>query len=91
MQALKDWLYNKIFKVYRGNPERKKYRKYKIYVKGRKSCIKFKGRYLRDIESDNWHYYEDHKGILWHFRKENIQGVHGDDMQSVMDNKAEKG
>lgn len=31
------------------------------------------GRYRRDLEKDNWHYYEDHsEGALIHFRKEHM-------------------
>ncbi len=69
------------------NQPKKGYQRYKILLKNRFFAIRFKGRYRRDLEANNWHYYEDDKGLIWHFRKENIQGVYGDTPESVLENK----
>jgi len=31
--------------------------------------IEFEGKYRRDLETKNWHYYEKDDGKLMHFRK----------------------
>ncbi len=36
--------------------------------------FRFTGKYRRDLEKKNWHYYETKHGIL-HFRKENMVAV----------------
>ena len=36
------------------------------------STIEFTGKYRRDLEKPNWHYYEDEDGDLHHFRKEHM-------------------
>ena len=37
----------------------------------------------RDLETDNWHYYEKDDGTIVHFRKEHIIAVIGDAAESV--------
>ena len=58
--------------------------KHEIYIKGREKPFTFVGKYRRDLETDNWHYYEDSYGILFHFRKEYIVAVFGDTDESVL-------
>ena len=60
---------------------------YEIYTKGREKPFIFVGKYRRDLETDNWHYYEDQYGILFHFRKEHIVAVFGDTAKSVLANR----
>lgn len=67
-----------------------KYTNYKIWLKGRFFPIRIKGRYRRDLQTDNWHYYEDYKGIVWHFRKENIDGVKGDTVKHILKDREEQ-
>ena len=40
------------------------------------------GRYRRDLEKPNWHYYETNKGDILHFRKEHIVAVLEDENES---------
>jgi hypothetical protein len=40
--------------------------------------IVFKGKYRKDLETPNWHYYEREDGIILHFRKEYMIAVIGD-------------
>ena len=34
--------------------------------------VTFRGRYRKDLETPNWHYYKTVDGVLIHFRKEHI-------------------
>jgi hypothetical protein len=34
--------------------------------------IEFEGKYRRDLEAVNWHYYERIDGTILHFRKEHM-------------------
>lgn len=63
---------------------------YKIYVVSRKHPITFIGVYRRDLETNNWHYYEDDKGFVYHFRKEHIVCVYGDKAENIINNKERK-
>ena len=38
-------------------------------------AFKFEGRYMREREKSNWHYYERVDGRIYHFRKEHIVSV----------------
>lgn len=38
-------------------------------------CLHFVGKYRPDLENDDWHCYEDEKGIIIHFYKSNIMYV----------------
>lgn len=49
-----------------------------IYLKSGK-LIMFVGKYRRDLEKTNWHYYETEDGRMWHFRKKNMEAVCEDD------------
>ena len=49
--------------------------------------IEFWGRYRRDLETDNWHYYEKDDGIVMHFRKERLEFVDGDTVESIKENR----
>ena len=37
--------------------------------------VDFKGRYRRDLEKGNWHYYETTDKKIYHFRKEHMMCV----------------
>ncbi|MBU0792133.1 MAG: hypothetical protein KKC55_16935 [Gammaproteobacteria bacterium] len=37
--------------------------------------FKFKGKYLREMETEKWHYYEDDQGNIIHFPKDNFAAV----------------
>jgi hypothetical protein len=39
--------------------------------------VNFNGKYRRDLETKNWHYYEDDTGKLLHFKKEYMVVVIG--------------
>ena len=60
---------------------------HEIYIIGREKPFIFVGKYRRDLETDNWHYYEDQYGILLHFRKEHIAAVFGDTAKSAIKNR----
>ena len=44
--------------------------------------VTFIGRYRRDLEKPNWHYYETDKGDLLHFRKDFMVAVLEDEKES---------
>lgn len=44
--------------------------------------VAFIGRYRRDLEKPNWHYYETDKSDILHFRKEHIVAVLEDENES---------
>ena len=44
--------------------------------------VSFIGRYRRDLEKPNWHYYETEKGDILHFRKEHLVAVLEDEKES---------
>lgn len=52
--------------------------------------IEFMGWYRRDLEANNWHYYEKANGDVIHFRKNHIVYVDGDNVESIAENKVEK-
>jgi len=37
--------------------------------------ICFKGKYRRDLEAPNWHYYETEDGNIFHFKKSHMVAV----------------
>ena len=37
--------------------------------------VTFIGKYRRDLEKPNWHYYEDKTGNIQHFRKDQMIAV----------------
>lgn len=45
---------------------------YNYIVKTTKGEVTFRGRYRKDLETPNWHYYETSAGGMIHFRKEHI-------------------
>lgn len=49
--------------------------------------ITFIGKYRRDLETDNWHYYEKQEGTIIHLRKEHIIYVSGDTADNIIANK----
>lgn len=55
---------------------------YQVDVSNGKTII-FTGKYRRDLETNNWHYYEKKDGIIIHFRKEHIIYVEGDTDKSI--------
>ena len=50
------------------------------------NIVTFFGKYIRDLETSNWHYYEKEDGEVIHFRKEHIVYVNGGTVQEIMDN-----
>ena len=34
--------------------------------------VLFSGKYRRDLERPNWHYYETKKGDIYHFKKDQM-------------------
>lgn len=81
------WFTNRITDFFIVRWPGKDFRKYKIILKGRFFAIRLIGKYRRDLETSNWHYYEDYCGRIWHFRKENIAGVFGDSAETVLKNR----
>ena len=54
----------------------KKYKNITVILNNSPSiAIKFVGFYRRDLEATNWHYYEDERGNIQHFRKEFMVAV----------------
>lgn len=51
--------------------------------------VEFTGKYRRDLETNNWHYYEKEDGVVIHFRKEHIVWVDGDSVEEIMRNRKE--
>lgn len=37
--------------------------------------VAFRGKHRKDLEKPNWHYYENHRGEIHHFRKEHMVAV----------------
>jgi len=60
---------------------------YKIFTTISKEPFVFVGKYRRDLETGNWHYYEMKNGEICHFRKEHMIAVFGDTAESVKDNR----
>lgn len=50
-------------------------RKYQIYVCHSEDSFIFIGKYRRDLETSNWHYFETQSGEIFHFRKENMVAI----------------
>ena len=61
---------------------------YEIYTIVRKDPFYFVGRYRRDLETNNWHYYEKDDGTIMHFRKEHMVAVFGDTAESIQANQS---
>lgn len=55
---------------------------YEIHLTTGKSIV-FTGRYRRDLETTNWHYYEKADGSIIHFRKEHIVYVEEDTIEDI--------
>jgi phage pi2 protein 07 len=45
------------------------------------TAVSFNGKHRPDLEKNNWHYYEDEYGDIWHFRKEHMVFVHEEDIE----------
>lgn len=63
--------------------------RYNYTVKTINGKVTFRGRYRRDLETPNWHYYETVDGGVIHFRKEHIVYIQGGIVQEILDNKKE--
>lgn len=55
----------------------------KIEIQTITSVIKFTGKYLRDREKQNWHYYETNEGTIIHLRKDHMVYVIEREVTSV--------
>jgi len=53
----------------------------KVFVKGSEVPFHFDGRFLRESEKPNWHYYRSVSGWLYHFRKDHIVAVVSKNME----------
>ncbi|HCY85360.1 MAG TPA: hypothetical protein DHV36_09530 [Desulfobacteraceae bacterium] len=62
------------------NPDMKEYQ---IYTTIDENPFCFVGKYRRDLETSNWHYYEKESGEICHFRKDHMVAVFGDDAESI--------
>ncbi len=51
------------------------------------STFEFTGKYRRDLETANWHYYETECGKVYHFRKTHIIAVFGDSVEDIIKNR----
>jgi malate/lactate dehydrogenase len=51
----------------------KDYKKFTIVCKN--CLIKFEGLYRRDLEKENWHYFETNSGDITHIRKSAMVAV----------------
>ena len=56
---------------------------YQIFTTISEDPFVFVGKYRRDLETGNWHYYEKENGEICHFRKEHMVAVFGDTAESV--------
>lgn len=62
---------------------------YQIFTTISESPFVFVGKYRRDLETNNWHYYEKENGEICHFRKEHMVAVSGDTAESIKAGKAD--
>lgn len=54
------------------------YKHYQIWTTneaGEGTPFKFMGVHRKDLETENWHYYETDHGVLFHFRKQYMVAV----------------
>lgn len=51
---------------------------------------RFIGKYRRDLETSNWHYWEKNTGVVIHFRKEHIVYVEGMPIKEMEKQRIEK-
>ena len=66
--------------------ESEKYCRYEIVTVGN-MVHKFCGRYLRELETKNWHYYETDSGEVFHLRKDSIVAVKGGTVEEILSNR----
>lgn len=64
----------------------KNYAKYKISIVGH-APLEFIGRYVRELETNNWHYYERDDGIVIHIKKDGSMIVTGDTIENIKANR----
>ena len=62
--------------------ERTDMNEYQIFTTNSEDPFCFVGKYRRDLETGNWHYYEKENGEICHFRKEHMVAVFGDTAKS---------
>ena len=69
------WLNINDYKIvkYKQNESQKPFKTMRIVTTV--GVVAFIGRYRRDLEAANWHYYETNKGDILHFRKEHLIAV----------------
>jgi hypothetical protein len=60
----------------------KKMKNFFVYLKNMEHPLDFKGKYLSQKETKNWHYYIDEDKNIYHFRKENITCIVESDIES---------
>ena len=76
------WLNINDYKIvkYKQNESQKPFKTMRIVTTV--GVVAFIGRYRRDLEAANWHYYETDKGDLLHFRKDFMVAVLEDEKES---------
>ena len=76
------WLILNGYKIvkYKQNESQKPFKAMRIVTTV--GVVSFIGRYRRDLEAANWHYYETEKGDILHFRKEHMVAVLEDENES---------
>ena len=76
------WLNNNGYKIVKceQNESQKPFKTMRIVTTV--GVVTFIGRYRRDLEKTNWHYYETNKGDILHFRKEHLVAVLEDENES---------
>ena len=58
-------------------------------IKTTTGSIRITGKYRRDLETEHWHFYEDERGTIYHFRKEHMVAVFGGTEEIIMESRLE--
>ena len=51
--------------------------------------FQFNGTYRRDLQTDNWHFWEDENGEILHISKSSIESVFGDSAEKIIKNRSQ--
>lgn len=66
------------------------FKSYKIYASNSITPFVFEGRYRRDLEQSDFHFYEKEDGFVCCFNKKYITVVFGDTEESIIANRIKK-
>lgn len=61
------------------------FREYELH--GAWGVFIFKGKYLRELETKNWHYYEREDGVIIHLSKSGSHFLVGDTLAGIKQNR----